>query len=83
MHLAFDIGLAGLPLGVQGIELKVQIMFGGLAGVDGAAADLHPVHAALSCDWATFCPRPSRRPKNLGPFQFVPVMIRAMADRLE
>ena len=35
--LALDIGLAGLPLGVQRIELLLQAMLGGFAGVDRAA----------------------------------------------
>ena len=40
MHLALDVGLAGLPLGVEGVELQVQVMFGGFAGVDGTAEDV-------------------------------------------
>ena len=83
MHLAFDIGLAGLPLGMQGIELKIQIMFGGFAGVDGTADGRGPAaHAALSAR-TPLLPCSSRKPKNLGPFQLVPVMIFAMAERLE
>ena len=38
--LALYIGLTGLPLGIQGIELQVQVMLGGFAGIDGAADDL-------------------------------------------
>ena len=37
MGLTLYICLAGLPLGIQGIELQVQVMFGRFAGVDGAA----------------------------------------------
>ena len=49
MGLALDIGLAGLPLGVERIELKIQIMLGGFAGVDRAADGWRSaVHAALS-----------------------------------
>jgi hypothetical protein len=40
MGLTLYIGLAGLPLGIQGIEFQVQVMFGRFAGVDGAAGDL-------------------------------------------
>jgi hypothetical protein len=32
-----DIGFAGLALGIEGIELQVEIMLGGFARVDGAA----------------------------------------------
>ena len=35
--LAFDEGLAGLALGVQGIEPLLEAFLGGFAGVDGAA----------------------------------------------
>ena len=35
--LAGDIGLAGLALGVERVELLLQALFGGLAGVDRAA----------------------------------------------
>ena len=46
--LALDIGLAGLPLGVERIELLIQAMLGGFAGVDGAAQRLwaHPPSAS-------------------------------------
>ncbi len=37
LGLTLDIGLAGLPLGVEGIEFEVEIMLGRLARVDGAA----------------------------------------------
>ena len=37
MRLALDIGLAGLPLGVERIEGQIQIVFGRLARVDRAA----------------------------------------------
>ncbi len=35
--LARDVRLGGLPLGVEGVELLVEALLGGLAGVDGAA----------------------------------------------
>ena len=35
--LADDVGLAGLALGVEGVELLLQPILGGLARVDGAA----------------------------------------------
>ena len=34
MRLALDIGLAGLALGVEGVELKVEVMLGRIPGVD-------------------------------------------------
>ena len=83
VDLAFDIGLACLPLGMERIELQIEVMFGGLASVDGAAADFDLVHAAVSRSPPSPLAGASLRPKNLGPFQFVPVMILAMADRLE
>ena len=39
MHLALYISLTGLSLGIQGIELQVQIVLGGFAGIDGATDD--------------------------------------------
>jgi hypothetical protein len=37
MALAFDVSLAGLALGVQGVERLLQALLGGFAGIDGAA----------------------------------------------
>src|SRR4051812_2118134 len=82
MHLALDIGLAGFPLGVQGVEFQIQVMLSGLSGVDRTTKGLgFAIHAATS-GACSFLPLLSRRPKNLGPFQFVPVMTRAIAVRL-
>ena len=80
--LAGDVRLAGVALGVEGVELPLQALLGALPGVDRAAQPLHrggqgglgplaPAHA---------CPRALRRPKKVQPFQRVPVMARAMAD---
>src|SRR6266542_6078003 len=38
--LALDVGLAGLPLGVERVEFEIKIMLGRLASVDRAAKDL-------------------------------------------
>ena len=38
MRLAFDIGLAGFPLGIERVEFEIEIMLGRFAGVDRAAA---------------------------------------------
>jgi hypothetical protein len=48
--LALYIGLAGLALGIERVEGKVEVMLGRLASVDGAARELGggSVHAAES-----------------------------------
>ena len=80
--LTLDIGLAGLPLGIEGVEFQVEIMLGGFARVDGAAEKL---------SWRVRHHRPAsprsafrfiRRPKKRRPFHDVPVMARATAERL-
>ena len=79
MGLASDIGLRRILLGVEGIEVLFQTLIGGDAGIDGAAN--------LFCS-SRFHDAPdsfdglSRRPKNRGPFQRVPVMASAIFDRL-
>ncbi len=40
VRLALDIGLAGLPLGIERVELQVEVMVGRFAGVDRAAEQL-------------------------------------------
>ena len=71
--LARDIGLAGLALGVERVELLLQAFLAGLARVDRAAelADDRLLHRR---------PRRLLRPKNVSPFQRVPVIARAIAD---
>ena len=77
MGLAADIGLRGIILGVERVEVLLEPLVGRDAGVDGAADRL---------DAAFFTAVPSmplsRRPKNLGPFQRVPVIAKATLDRL-
>ena len=107
--LALDIGLAGLALGIQGVELEIEVMLGRLAGVDRTAkhlpfGSLHGCRRAGSGDLVPFRREPgsaagllvpagsfltsvdpfagTRRPKKRGPFQVVPVMARAMVERL-
>ena len=75
--LARHIGLAGLALGVEAVELHVEAFLTRLARVDRTAElqDRRRLHRArLPPDW--------RRPKNIGPFQRVPVIARATAERL-
>ena len=73
--LAGDVGLAGLALGVERVELLLQPFLGGLARVDRAA--LFP-----DIDSRLGHVRALRffSPKKTQPFQRVPVMARAMAD---
>ena len=40
MRLALDVGLTGLPLGIERVEGEVEIMLGRFAGVDRAALRL-------------------------------------------
>ena len=40
--LAGDVGLAGLALGIERVELLLEPLLGGLAGVDGAGDAGHP-----------------------------------------
>ena len=70
----FTLKFGGFALGIQAIELLLQTLFGTLSCVDGApdgrlctAAVHEPTAAALPLIWPL-------RPKNLGPFQRVPVM---------
>ena len=66
VDLAFDIGLACLPLGMQRVEILLQALFGRFTRVDGAAQARWRVAA--------------HRPKNLGPDQCAPVILRAIDD---
>ena len=74
--LAGDVGLAGLALGVQAVELLLEALLGRLAGVDRAAelADRLALGTAAHAALRFFSP------KNTRPFQRVPVMARAMAE---
>src|SRR5260221_13061742 len=64
--LAADKGLAGFALRLQRVELLIQPVLGGFAGVDGAAPYRRRRHAF--------------KPKKRGPDQRVPVIRRATAD---
>ena len=115
VRLAFDIGLASLALGVEGIELEVQIMLGGLSRVDCTPEKLFArlIHGLnpgsclavplgrteerlrfadfAACGGGGFAAVAAlasgvpgtRKPKKRGPFHAVPVMARAIAERLE
>ena len=78
MGLASDIGLRGIVLGIERVEVLLEPLVGRDAGIDRAAnrfcgSGLHAETSFLGL---------SRRPKNLGPFQRVPVMAKAICDRL-
>ena len=62
-----DERLAGLPLGVKRVELLLQPLLGGLAGLDGAADDLQLLHDGRA-HAAPFTPTL----KNKKPFQREP-----------
>jgi hypothetical protein len=66
--LAEDVSFARLSLGIQGIERLLQPLLGRFAGIDGAA---NPSSHGF------------RTPKNRGPDHRVPVISRAILDRLE
>jgi hypothetical protein len=68
MALAQDVGLTGFSLGVEGIEGLLESFFRGFAGIDCAA---NPSGHGF------------RTPKNRGPDHRVPVISRAIFDKLE
>src|SRR5437588_101399 len=70
-------------LGVQRVELQIQVMLGGFAGIDRAAVCLSRcVHGASPAAGLFRFLSGTRRPKNRGPFQFVPVISPAIKVRL-
>jgi hypothetical protein len=83
--LAGDVGLAGLALGVEAVELHVEPLLARLAGVGTRSAEL--LHRAgmvasarvdlrlMPADLRWFL-----RPKKVQPFQRVPVMCRATEE---
>ena len=89
--LAADVGLAGFALRLQRVELLLEPLLGGFAGVDRAAlaARVSPRHrrspsARRPGTDAGDDRRPAERfrfsPKNSGPDHAVPVIFRAIAD---
>ena len=73
MGLASDIGLRGVILGVEGIKVLLQPLLSRDTGIDRAANRRFGCHAMDPFDGL------SRRPKNRGPFQRVPVIAKATA----
>jgi hypothetical protein len=78
MGLAANIGLRGIVLGVEGVEILLKPLVGRDACIDRAANDLRRpgIHGADPFDGL------SRSPKNLGPLQRVPVISNATFVRL-
>ena len=76
--LAGDVGLTGLALGVEAVELHVEPFLGRLAGVD-RAAEL-PDDARRRLPHGMPMPRAALEAEEHQPFQRVPVMTRATAD---
>jgi hypothetical protein len=62
-------------MGIEGVQLLIEPILGGDAGIDGAADPLgFGGHGRFSPRW--------RRPKKRGPDQRVPVMAKATSVRL-
>ena len=78
MSLTSDIGLCRIILGIKRIEVLIEARLGRDPGIDGAA---HLTSDRSRHDLASTTIL-SRRPKNRGPFQLVPVMAKATLDRL-
>src|ERR1700688_980598 len=76
MGLTADERIRGLMLGVQRIKLLIEPVLGGHPGVHGAATPLRRlgVHGEGAAE--------SRNPKNRGPDHRVPVIARAITERL-
>ena len=79
MRLAANIGLRGIILGIERVEVLFEPLVIRHPAIYGAANAF--------CGAGRHCEGPftglSRSPKNLGPFQRVPVMTQAIRDRLE
>ena len=85
--LASDVSLAGLALSVEGIEVLLQTLLGGLAGVDGTAQlalDTACIAVGAPYSWpvSTACSAKAfgarLSPKKRGPDQWAPVISRAI-----
>src|SRR5512139_51457 len=76
--LTTDIGLRRIILGIERVEVLIEARLGRDPGINGAA------DGSSGGRGHDFSSREilSRRPKNRGPFQLVPVMAKATLDRL-
>ena len=77
MALAGDVGLCRFPLRIKAVELLLQPLRGGLARVHGAPHGAGFVHLPVARLPDALAPE---SPKNTKPFQWLPVISRAMAD---
>jgi hypothetical protein len=80
MGLAVNISAGGIVLSIERVEVLLQPLVGRNAGINGTANHLivlgiHGPTSDLDLDR-------SRKPKNRGPFQRVPVIANATFDRL-
>src|SRR5258705_4822188 len=77
---ALDVGGSGIVLSIQRIELLVESMFRGDAGVDGTAdgPDRRSLHDRAPASNRSSL---SLRPKKRGPFHLVPVIAKATLER--
>ena len=78
MGLAADISLRSIVLGIQGIKVLLEPLVGRHAGIDRTTNRLRRSggHGEASFDSL------SRKPKNFGPLQRVPVIAKVTFDRL-
>src|SRR5258708_23875974 len=66
MDLAADVSLGGFALGVEGVEVLVQTLFGGLARVDRAAGRFGLLRRAVTVSRhvSSLACRPARKRQN-------------------
>src|SRR5258706_4480593 len=81
MRLALDVGGIGIVTSIQRIDLLVESMFRGDAGVDGTAdgPDRRSLHDRAPASNRSSL---SLSPKKRGPFHLVPVIAKATLERL-
>src|SRR5690349_20842909 len=82
MGLAFDIGTGSLVLGIQRVELLIEAVLSRDPGIDRAPDDLAGQRFSRPHGLSSPPTVLSRRPKKRGPLQRVPVMAKAIAERL-
>ena len=79
--LTGHVGLTGIALRIQRVELLLQPLVGGFARIDRAAKLLRGGrHGRLDAGAPGHAPALPFSPKNVQPFQRVPVMWRATAE---
>src|SRR6478609_3832640 len=81
MGLAFDIGAGSFILGIQRVEFLIEPVLSRDPGIDTAPDDLSGQRLSRPHGPSSPSTVLSRRPKKRGPFQRVPVMAKAIAER--